>query len=45
MIREQEVAEGTEDHEIDLEDAPEGMYFLEIQTGAERVWQKMVVQR
>ena len=45
LVRQQEVAEGEKEVELDLSDAPGGLYLLEIVNGLERLWRKIVVQR
>ncbi|MCA0235210.1 MAG: T9SS type A sorting domain-containing protein [Bacteroidetes bacterium] len=44
LLQEWNVPEGAETLDIDLSNAPAGLYFLEMRNGAERAWQKMVVR-
>ncbi|HPI07527.1 MAG TPA: hypothetical protein PLM41_14155 [Saprospiraceae bacterium] len=45
LIWEEMTEEGSSEHPIDLKGAPEGLYFLEMQGGAEPLWFKIVLQR
>jgi hypothetical protein len=44
LVREEETEEGSSEHPIDLREAPDGFYFLEVQEREQRLWFKLVVQ-